>query len=254
MLKPLIAVLIALFFLSTSSLAQNLGSNITTTFYAEDVQAKPGKLEIDPSSHAILRFYDEVKFAFSRRSDILKALPKGSDVVLYAMTEKAETDLSVLVDGKWHFFSVTIRKGAGLHYYEIKKRETVSTTTSTVDNNAVIPTPKPATPSSASLLAPDWIRWNLNPIFSSSNEIRVAYTLENTGNQSVIAPQKDLRILRDGQALEFRLENTGEIKLDPGEVFNGIIRIKATPGALKFQWNLHVAGSTKTFTLEAELK
>jgi hypothetical protein len=254
MLKPLIAVLIALFFLSTSSLAQSLGSNITTTFYAEDVQAKPGKLEIDPASHAILRFYDEVKFAFSRRSDILKAVPKGSDVVLYAMTEKAETDLSVLVDGKWHFFSVSIRKGVGLHYYEIKKRETVSTTVPASDNNAVIPTPKPTPPSSASLLAPDWIHWNLNPIFSSSNEIRVAYTLENTGNQSVVAPQKDLLILRDGQALEFRLENTGEIKLDPGEVFNGIIRIKASPGTLKFQWNLHVAGSIKIFTLEAELK
>jgi hypothetical protein len=254
MLKPLIAVLITLFFLSTSSFAQSLGSNITTTFYAEDVQAKPGKLEIDPASHAILRFFDEVKFAFSRRSDILKALPKGSDVVLYAMTEKAETDLSVLVDGKWHFFSVSIRKGVGLHYYEIKKHETVSTTVQASDNNAVIPTPKPASPLSASLLSPDWIHWNLNLIFSSSNEIRVAYTLENTGKQSVIAPQKDLQILRDGQSLEFRLENTGEIKLDPGEVFNGIIRIKASPGALTFQWNLHVAGSTKTFMLEADLK
>ena len=108
------------FAIATLGFAQNLGQSVTGTFAAEDVQTHQGKLSLDPGSTTILRFYDEVTFAFSRRSDILKAVPKGNDLVLYAMTEKAETDLSVLVDGKWHFFLVRIAKGAGLKFYEVE--------------------------------------------------------------------------------------------------------------------------------------
>ncbi len=90
---------LAIFALAASSLAQNLGGNITGTFAAEDLQTHPGKISLDPASTTVLRFYDEITFAFSRRSDILKAVPKGNDLVLYAMTDKAETDLSVLCDG-----------------------------------------------------------------------------------------------------------------------------------------------------------
>ena len=139
MTRLLITIAI-LFAVAASSLAQNLGDPITTTFNAEDLQTRQGKLVLDPSSHTILRFYDEVSFAFSRRSDILKAVPKGNDVVLYAMTEKAETDLSVLVDGKWHFFSVKIAKGSGLRFYEIKRRDPATIEVNNAVNQSSSPT------------------------------------------------------------------------------------------------------------------
>lgn len=248
-----VAVVLAI---AAPSLAQNLGNPVTATFNAEDVQTRQGKLALDPTSHTILRFYDEVSFAFSRRSDILKAVPKGNDVVLYAMTEKAETDLSVLVDGKWHFFAVKIAKGAGLKFYEVKKREPATPEV----NNAVNPPSSRAGTStssanpSASLVSPDWLKWNLTPIYSSTTEIWVSYTLENTGDKRVVVSEKSLRVLREGQPLEFNLENNGKQILDPGELFAGVIRVKAAPGLLRVQWGLRIMGSQDGLVLEAALK
>ena len=252
--KPLL-MLVTVIALIGSSFAQNLGDTVTATFNAEDVQSRQGKLEIDPSSHTILRFYDEVTFAFSRRSDILKAINKGNDVLLYAMAEKAETDLSVLVEGKWHFFAVKIAKGAGLRFYEVKKSERPEAN-KPGDNNAVIQPGSSATiaNSSASLVSPDWLKWNLVPIGKQPGEIRLSYTLENTGKDRVIVSEKGLRVLRDGKPLEFTLEGNGKQILDPGEVFTGMIRVKAPAGALRLQWSLRIMGLQESLVLEAGLK
>jgi hypothetical protein len=249
-----------LFAVAASSLAQNLGDPITATFNAEDVQTRQGKLMLDPTSHTILRFYDEVSFAFSRRSDILKAVPKGNDVVLYAMIEKAETDLSVLVDDKWHFFSVKIAKGAGLKFYEVKPRATNTTTGNDEVHNAVnLPSSPTSTASSssnssASLVSPNWLKWNLTPTKTSGDEVRLSYTLENTGKDRVAVSEKNLRVLRDGKPLGFTLENNGKQILDPGKLFAGVIRIKASPGILKLQWSVRIMGSQESLVLETELK
>jgi hypothetical protein len=244
---------------AASSLAQNLGDPITASFNAEDVQARQGKLALDPTSHTILRFYDGVSFAFSRRSDILKAVPKGNDVVLYAMIEKAETDLSVLVDGKWHFFSVKIAKGAGLKFYEVKPRASSNTENPEVHNavnspSSPIGTVSSHANSSASLVSPNWLKWNLILIKSSGDEIRLSYTLENTGKDRVVLSEKNLRVLRDGKPLGFTLENNGKQILDPGELFAGVIRIKASPGPLQLQWSVRILGSQESLVLESDLK
>lgn len=252
---PLTASLIALV-LTASSLAQTLGNTVTATFFAEDVQMRQAKLELDPASHTILRFVDPVTFAFSRRSDILKAISKGNDVLLYAMTEKAATDLSVLVDGKWHFFSVQIAKGAGLKFYEVKPRPVGTPAV----HNAVNPPSSPATAASssanpsASLVSPSWLRWNLTRLGGSSDEIRLAYTLENTGKERVVVSERGLRVLRAGTMLEFTLDNNGRQILEPGELFAGVIRIKTSPGALKLQWSLRIMGSQESLVLEADVK
>ena len=253
MQKIWLAVLIAFFALFGSSFAQGLGPNISGTFYADDVQDHQGKITIDPGSHTILRFYDEVTFAFSRRSDVLKAINKGTDVVLYAMSEKIDTDLSVLVDNKWHFFAVKITKGSGLHFYEIKKREEtkpqVQAATSS-SNPSSSSTPNPA----SSLVSPDWLKFSITPISNSSQEIRISYSIENTGSKRVVVDAKNLRVLREGQALEFTVENNGKLILEPGAVLVGILRIKAAPGAVKLQWSLREMGSYSAFVLEEELK
>lgn len=252
----LLTALTLVVLLASLSLAQNLGNTVTATFDAEDVQTRQGKLALDPASHTILRFYDEVSFAFSRRSDILKAVPKGNDVVLYAMTERAETDLSVLVDSKWHFFAVRIAKGAGLRFYEVRKRNPPNPEV----NNAVNPpssrlgTSTSSANPSASLVSPDWLKWNLTPTFSSPAELRVSYTLENTGDKRVVVSEKSLRVLREGQPLEFSLENNGRQILDPGELFAGVIRVRAAPGPLRVQWSLRIMGSQEGLVLEAALK
>ena len=252
----LLITLAILFAVAASSLAQNLGDPITTTFNAEDLQTRQGKLVLDPSSHTILRFYDEVSFAFSRRSDILKAVPKGNDVVLYAMTEKAETDLSVLVDGKWHFFSVKITKGSGLRFYEIKRRDPATSEVNNAVNQSSSPTNTASSNanSSASLVSPNWLKWSLTPIKTSGDEVRLSYTLENTGKDRVTLSEKNLRVLRDGKPLGFTLENNGKQILDPGELFTGVIRAKASPGPLKLQWSVRIMGSQESLVLETELK
>jgi hypothetical protein len=249
-------ILAIVFAVASSSLAQNLGNPITATFNAEDVQARQGKLVLDPTSHTILRFYDEVSFAFSRRSDILKAVPKGNDVVLYAMIEKAETDLSVLVEGKWHFFSVNIAKGSGLKFYEIKKRDPATAEVNNAVNQPLSPTNTASSNanSSASLVSPNWLKWNLTPIKTSGDEIRLSYTLENTGKDRVAISEKNLRVLRDGKPLGFTLENNGKQILDPGELFAGVIRIKASPGILKLQWSVRIMGSQESLVLESDVK
>jgi uncharacterized protein YacL (UPF0231 family) len=255
----LLITLAILFTVTASSLAQNLGDPITATFNAEDVQTRQGKLALDPTSHTILRFYDEVSFAFSRRSDILKAVPKGNDVVLYAMIEKAETDLSVLVDGKWHFFAVKIAKGMGLKFYEVKPRTSSNTENPEVHNavnsaSSLTGTVFSNSNSSASLVSPNWLKWALTPIKTSGDEIQLSYTLENTGKDRVALSEKNLRVLRDGKPLAFTLENNGKQILDPGELFAGVIRIKASPGILKLQWSARIMGSQESLVLESELK
>ncbi len=255
-MKTLPFLLLIALVLTASSFAQTLGNTVTATFFAEDVQMRQAKLELDPASHTILRFVDPVSFAFSRRSDILKAINKGNDVLLYAMTEKAATDLSVLVDGKWHFFSVQIAKGAGLKFYEVKPRPVATAAV----HNAVNPPSSPAVATSssanpnASLVSPSWLRWNLTQLGGSSDEIRLAYTLESTGKERVVVSERGLRVLRAGVMLEFTLDNNGRQILGSGELFAGVIRIKAPPGALKLQWSLRIMGSQESLVLEADVK
>ena len=247
------------FAIATLGFAQNLGQSVTGTFIAEDVQTHQGKLSLDPGSTTILRFYDEISFAFSRRSDILKAVPKGNDLVLYAMTEKAETDLSVLVDGKWHFFLVRIAKGAGLKFYEVKPRgEPVqnpdSSRADTGKTTVLNPSSSVTMNSASSLVSPTWLKFEVRAIQSSGRELRLTYTLENTGEHRVVVSEKQLRILRDGKPLEFTLENNGKLILDPGGLFSGLIRVKASPGPITLQWGLREFGSQNALIVQAELK
>jgi hypothetical protein len=246
-----------------SSIAQTLGPNITATFVAEDVQVKQGKISIDPDSHTILRFFDEVTFAFSRRSDLLKAVPRGNDVLLYAMTDKTDTDLSVLVDGKWHFFAVKILKGAGLHFYEIKQRERpaspVSPNSSPANpsNSSEVQSPnlEPTTNESgpaASLVSPSWLTWKVAKFSTTGDEVKLAYTLENHGEKKIGVSDQRLRVLRDGEPLEFRIERPGgQTLLNPGEAQSGFIRIKAEPGPFKLQWSVREVGSENVYVVEA---
>jgi hypothetical protein len=275
--KPALAIAIALSLIASSlpsSIAQTLGPNITATFIAEDVQVKQGKISIDPDSHTILRFFDEVTFAFSRRSDLLKAVPKGNDVLLYAMTDKTDTDLSVLVDGKWHFFAVKILKGAGLHFYEIKQRERPASPASSPNSSLANPSPanpSPANPSTssevqspnlepttnepgpaASLVSPNWLIWKVAKFSTTGDEVKLAYTLENHGEKKIGVFDQRLRVLRDGEPLEFRIERPGgQTLLNPGEAQSGFIRIKAELGPFKLQWSVREIGSENVYVVEA---
>ncbi len=94
----------------------------------------------------------------------------------------------------------------------------------------------------------------MRTILASPQEIRLAYTLENTGEKRVVASEKQLRVLRDGKPLEFTLENNGKQILDPGELFTGVIRLKASSGALILQWGLREFGSQNALVVQAELK
>ncbi len=265
--KTTLAIAITLSLIASSlppSIAQTLGPNITTTFIAEDVQVKQGKISIDPDSHTILRFFDEVTFAFSRRSDLLKAVPKGNDVLLYAMTDKTDTDLSVLVDGKWHFFAVKVLKGAGLHFYEIKQRERPASpasspnsslanpsTSSEVESPNLEPTVNEPGPA-ASLVSPNWLTWKVAKFSTTGDEVKLAYTLENHGEKKIGVSDQRLRVLRDGEPLEFRIERPGgQSLLNPGEAQSGFIRIKAEPGPFKLQWSVREIGSENVYVVEA---
>ena len=252
MIRTVVSLLIALA-LTASSLAQNLGGNVTGTFIAEDVQTHQGKITIDPASTTVLRFFDTITFAFSRRSDILKAVPKGNDLVLYAMTDKAETDLSVLCDGKWHFFSVRIAKGTGLRFYEVKPRG--EPTPTLISSPASQPSsPVSSSPTSSALPSPQGLKFDVRLVQSSSREQRLTYTLENTGTQRIVADERQLRVIRDGIALEFNVENSGKMILEPSGLFTGIIRVEAPAGALNLQWTLRGFGSRTTYTMRADLE
>ena len=253
MIRTAVMLLVTLA-LTASSLAQNLGGNVTGTFIAEDVQTHQGKITIDPASTTVLRFFDAITFAFSRRSDILKAVPKGNDLVLYAMTEKAETDLSVLCDGKWHFFSVRIAKGTGLRFYEVKPRSEPALTPSLSPASQPSIAPSSTSPASSALPSPQGLKFDVRLAQTSSQEQRLTYTLENAGTQRIVADERQLRVLRDGKALEFTVENSGKLILEPGGLFTGIIRVKAPAGALSLQWALRGFGSRATYTVGADLK
>jgi archaellum component FlaG (FlaF/FlaG flagellin family) len=92
------------------------------------------------------------------------------------------------------------------------------------------------------------------PIKTLGDEIRFSYTLENTGRDRVAVSEKSLRVLRDGKPLDFMLENNGKQVLDPGELFAGVIRVKASSGPLKLQWSMRIMGSQESLVLETELK
>jgi hypothetical protein len=277
LIKTTLAIAAALSLIASSlpsSIAQTLGPNITASFVAEDVQVKQGKISIDPDSHTILRFFDEVTFAFSRRSDLLKAVPKGNDVLLYAMTDKTDTDLSVLVDGKWHFFAVKIVKGAGLHFYEIKQRERPTSPASLPNSSPANPSTansSPVNPSTssevqspnlepttnepgpaASLVSPNWLTWKVARFSTTGDEVKLAYTLENHGEKKIGVSDQRLRVLRDGEPLEFRIERPGgQSLLNPGEAQSGFIRVKAEPGSFKLQWSVREIGSENVYVVEA---
>jgi hypothetical protein len=257
---------------STSSLAQQaapVGSNVTGSFWAEDVQKAQGKLEIDPASHTILRFHDEVSFAFSRRSDLLKAVSRGTDVVLYVVSEKAEPiDLSVQVNNAWHFFTVKISKNTGIRYYEIKLKDTPAqsetkpsstpspTTTTPASSNPVTTTP--ATPVSTPLettTTTAGYSFNLLNLNTFNDEWRVSYALENKTRERVIADDTRLEVWRGSQRLEFRVERAGgKSILNPGDLQSGLLRIKAAPGSVRIVWKLRALGSSALVTVEAVMK
>ena len=94
----------------------------------------------------------------------------------------------------------------------------------------------------------------LRSIKTSGDEVRLSYTLENTGKDRVALSEKNLRVLRDGKPLGFTLENNGKQILDPGELFVGVIRVKASPGPLKLQWSIRIMGSQESLVLESDVK
>jgi hypothetical protein len=261
-----------------AALTQN--SSMTTVYQAEVVQRMPKPILIDPSSHAIIRFYGHVDFAFSRRSDKLKAvfgrdktsLPP-TDLVLYVLDPKLETDLSVLVDGKWHFFTLKVAKGAGVRLYEIQRRNpedvgTTSTpkpssqkptTTSQPDSKPAIPVSsqpavQPAAKPSAerTLAVLEKLKLEIVPIGSSNGEMRFSFSLENNGPKRLFVDPLRLNVSRGATEIKVEAQSSdGRLILEPGKVMVGIIRLPEGAGPLKLEWPVRAFGMTSEVLLTA---
>jgi hypothetical protein len=261
-----------------AALTQN--SSMTTVYQAEVVQRMPKPILIDPSSHAIIRFYERVDFAFSRRSDKLKAVFGGdktslppTDLVLYVLDPKLETDLSVLVDGKWHFFTLKVAKGAGMRLYEIQRRnpEDLSATpapkasgqqpaaTAQPDAKAVTPvssqaaTPPASKPSTERISAViDQLKLEIMPIGSSNSEMRFSFSLENNGPKRLFVDPLRLKVSRGASEVKAEAQSSdGRLMLEPGKVMVGIIRLPEGQGPLKLEWPVRAFGMTSEVLLTA---
>jgi hypothetical protein len=262
-----------------TALTQN--SSMTTVYEAEVVQRMPKPILIDPSSHAIIRFYERVDFAFSRRSDKLKAVFGGdktslppTDLVLYVLDPKLETDLSVLVDGKWHFFTLKVVKGAGVRLYEIQRRnpEDVSatpapkassqkpaTTISQPDSKAVTPVSskptvqpaaKPSTERTTAVL--EKLKLEIMPIGVSNGEMRFSFSLENNGPKRLFVDPLRLKVSRGASEIKAEAQSSdGRLILEPGKVMVGIIRLPEGAGPLKLEWPVRAFGMTSEVLLTA---
>jgi hypothetical protein len=267
-----------------AALTQN--SSMTTVYEAEVVQRMPKPILIDPSSHAIIRFYERVDFAFSRRSDKLKAVFGGdktslppTDLVLYVLDPKLETDLSVLVDGKWHFFTLKVAKGAGVRLYEIQRRNPEDGSATP----AATPTPKPLSqkpvasisqpdakpvttpvssqPAAQSISKPstertlavlDKLKLEIVPIGSSNGELRFSFSLENNGPKRLFVDPLRLKILRGTIEIKAEAQSSdGRLILEPGKVMVGIIRLPEGQGPLKLEWRVRAFGMTSEVLLTA---
>jgi hypothetical protein len=261
-----------------AALTQN--SSMTTIYQAEVVQRMPKPILIDPSSHAIIRFYERVDFAFSRRSDKLKAVFGGdktslppTDLVLYVLDPKLETDLSVLVDGKWHFFTLKVAKGAGVRLYEILRRnpEDVSATPTPKASNqkpaaTAQPDSKPAIPVSSQPAAQpvskpnterttavlDQLKLEIMPIGSSNGEMRFSFSLENNGPKRLFVDPLRLNVSRNATDIKVEAQSSdGRLILEPGKVMVGIIRLPEGKGPLKLEWHVRAFGMTSEVLLTA---
>jgi hypothetical protein len=262
-----------------AALTQN--SSMTTVYEAEVVQRMPKPILIDPSSHAIIRFYERVDFAFSRRSDKLKAVFGGdktslppTDLVLYVLDPKLETDLSVLVDGKWHFFTLKVAKGAGVRLYEIQRRtpEDASATPAPKPSSqkpaatTSQPDPKPATPVSSqpatqpaskpsterTLAVLDKLKLEIMPIGSSNGEMRFSFSLENNGPKRLFVDPLRLNVSRGASEIKAEAQSSdGRLILEPGKVMVGIIRLPEGAGPLKLEWPVRAFGMTSKVLLTA---
>ena len=268
--------------LLTTGAALTQTSSMTTVFDAEVVQQMPKPILIDPSSHAIIRFYERVDFAFSRRSDKLKAVFGGdktslpaTDLVLYVLDPKLETDLSVLVDGKWHFFSLKVAKGAGVRLYEIRRRnpeDVGATPTAKPSNQKPVgttsqPDPKPSTTpvSSQPTVQPiskpnsertsavlDQLKLEIVPIGNSNGELRFSFSLENNGPKRLFVDPLRLKISRGTSEVKAEAQSSdGRLILEPGKVMVGIIRLPEGAGPLKLEWPVRAFGMTSEVRLTA---
>jgi hypothetical protein len=263
-----------------AALTQN--SSMTTIYEAEVVQRMPKPILIDPASHAIIRFYERVDFAFSRRSDKLKAVFGGdktslppTDLVLYVLDPKLETDLSVLVDGKWHFFTLKVAKGTGVRLYEIQRRnpEDVSATPApkASSQKPVVITPQPdrkpvTAPTSSQPAAPpaskpntertlavlDQLKLEIMPIGSSNGEMRFSFSLENNGPKRLFVDPLRLQVSRGASEIKAEAQSSdGRLILEPGKVMVGIIRLPEGAGPLKLEWPVRAFGMTSEVLLTA---
>ena len=272
--------------LLTTGAALTQTSSMTTVFDAEVVQQMPKPILIDPSSHAIIRFYERVDFAFSRRSDKLKAVFGGdktslpaTDLVLYVLDPKLETDLSVLVDGKWHFFSLKVAKGAGVRLYEVRRRnpeDVGATPTAKPSNQKPVgttsqPDSKPSTtpvssqPTAQPIAQPiskpnserisavlDQLKLEITPIGNSNGELRFSFSLENNGPKRLFVDPLKLKISRGASEVKAEAQSSdGRLILEPGKVMVGIIRLPQGVGPLKLEWPVRAFGMTSEVRLTA---
>ena len=272
--------------LLTTGAALTQTSSMTTVFDAELVQRMPKPILIDPSSHAIIRFYERVDFAFSRRSDKLKAVFGGdktslpaTDLVLYVLDPKLETDLSVLVDGKWHFFSLKVAKGAGVRLYEVRRcnpEDVGVTPTAKPSNQKPVgttsqPDSKPSTtpvssqPTAQPIAQPiskpnserisallDQLKLEITPIGNSNGELRFSFSLENNGPKRLFVDPLKLKISRGASEVKAEAQSSdGRLILEPGKVMVGIIRLPQGVGPLKLEWPVRAFGMTNEVQLTA---
>ena len=278
-MKRLLKTLILVALLTTgAALTQN--SSMTTVYEAEVVQRMPKPILIDPSSHAIIRFYERVDFAFSRRSDKLKAVFGGdktslppTDLVLYVLDLKLETDLSVLVDGKWHFFTLKVAKGAGVRLYEIQRRNPadVSATPTPKPSSqkpaaTAQPDSKPVAPINSQAAAPpisnpsierttavlDQLKLEIVPIGNSNGDMRFSFSLENNGSKRLFVDPLRLKVSRGATEIKAEAQSSdGRLILEPGKVMVGIIRLPEGTGPLKLEWHVRAFGMTSEVLLTA---
>jgi hypothetical protein len=96
------------------------------------------------------------------------------------------------------------------------------------------------------------LTWKVAKFSTTGDEVKLAYTLENHGEKKIGVSDQRLRVLRDGEPLEFRIERPGgQSLLNPGEAQSGFIRIKAEPGPFKLQWSVREIGSENVYVVEA---
>lgn len=235
-------------FVALMAYAQGAQQGVYTTYYADEVEKRPGIIYVSRGYNTIFRTYDKIEAYAITKGDVVQAqLLDPSTLWFTTDLSQGMTGFTVIVSGRVLQFSIVVKNGDFNRTYFIEPSRSIYGGP-ILGGDYTPSTQSPGTPTTSTRLATNNLQARSGDVLFpnitftlkgvEASRVLIGYYAVNDSNYSFYLDSKKLEVTQGGKMLDFTLSRVpAKTLLGPGERQSGTITVKVDRSLpIKVRW------------------